>query len=117
MDCMVIIKGWNPNRKLELLEERENQATIQAIEEKFNHTGPTLIPSGSQGVNQPEYPVDSSHSGSNILVTNSYDYLQSQVVSRRRQGYKGKEKTSFIDTQDFSLNQKHGGKQGERPFI
>ncbi|MBW0479102.1 hypothetical protein O181_018817 [Austropuccinia psidii MF-1] len=40
-DLMVITKGWNPNRKLKLLEERaarirENQATIQAIEEQLN---------------------------------------------------------------------------------
>ncbi|MBW0479829.1 hypothetical protein O181_019544 [Austropuccinia psidii MF-1] len=59
---MVVTKGWNPTRKLILLEERktrirENQATIQAIEEQLNQTGPTLIPSGSQGVKQPNYPV------------------------------------------------------------
>ncbi|MBW0474790.1 hypothetical protein O181_014505 [Austropuccinia psidii MF-1] len=52
---MVITKGCNPNRTLRLLEKRatrirENQATIQAIEEQLNQTEPTLIPSGSQGV-------------------------------------------------------------------
>ncbi|MBW0495122.1 hypothetical protein O181_034837 [Austropuccinia psidii MF-1] len=51
---MEITKGWNPTRQFRLLEEREtrireNQATIQAIEEWLNQTGPTLIPSGSQG--------------------------------------------------------------------
>ncbi|MBW0526668.1 hypothetical protein O181_066383 [Austropuccinia psidii MF-1] len=55
-DLMVITKGWNPNRKLESLEERvarirENEATIQAIEEQLNQTENTLISSGSQGVN------------------------------------------------------------------
>ncbi|MBW0492006.1 hypothetical protein O181_031721 [Austropuccinia psidii MF-1] len=54
---MEITKGWNPTRKFRLLEERatrirEKQATIQAIEEQLNQTGPTLITSGSQGVDQ-----------------------------------------------------------------
>ncbi|MBW0464053.1 hypothetical protein O181_003768 [Austropuccinia psidii MF-1] len=53
-DVMESTKGWNPTRKFRLLEERktsirENQATIQDIEEQLNQTGPTLIPSGSQG--------------------------------------------------------------------
>ncbi|MBW0492699.1 hypothetical protein O181_032414 [Austropuccinia psidii MF-1] len=57
-DIMVITKGWNTNMQFKLLEEREsrireNQATIQAIEEQLNQAEPTLIPSGSQGVNQP----------------------------------------------------------------
>ncbi|MBW0471078.1 hypothetical protein O181_010793 [Austropuccinia psidii MF-1] len=48
-DLMVITKGWNPTRQFTLLEEREirireNQATIKAIEEQLNLTGPTLIP-------------------------------------------------------------------------
>ncbi|MBW0558695.1 hypothetical protein O181_098410 [Austropuccinia psidii MF-1] len=65
-DLMVITKGWNPNRKFRPLEEsetriRENQATIQAIEEQLNPTGPTPIPSGSQGVKQPDSPVASHH--------------------------------------------------------
>ncbi|MBW0468977.1 hypothetical protein O181_008692 [Austropuccinia psidii MF-1] len=51
-DLIVITKGWNPNRKFQLLKERatrirENKATTQAIEEKLNQTEPTLIPSGS----------------------------------------------------------------------
>ncbi|MBW0523169.1 hypothetical protein O181_062884 [Austropuccinia psidii MF-1] len=50
-DLMVINKGWNPTRQFRLLEEREtkireNQTTIQAIEEKLNQTGPTQITSG-----------------------------------------------------------------------
>ncbi|MBW0481371.1 hypothetical protein O181_021086 [Austropuccinia psidii MF-1] len=40
---------------------RKNQATILAIEEQLNQTGPTLIPSGSQGVDQPNTPVASCH--------------------------------------------------------
>ncbi|MBW0491438.1 hypothetical protein O181_031153 [Austropuccinia psidii MF-1] len=53
-DLMIITKGWNPTRQFRLLEVRanrirENQATIQAIEEQLTQTGPTHIPSGSQG--------------------------------------------------------------------
>ncbi|MBW0541815.1 hypothetical protein O181_081530 [Austropuccinia psidii MF-1] len=88
---MVITKGWNPTRKFRLLEEpatriRENQANIQAIEEQLNQTGPTLIPSGSQGVDQPNSPVASHHSESSRSVAKSHHYSQSQVVYRRRQG-------------------------------
>ncbi|MBW0485085.1 hypothetical protein O181_024800 [Austropuccinia psidii MF-1] len=61
-DLIEITKGWNPTRKFRLREEkatrkRENQATIQAIEEQLNQTGPTLIPSGSQVVDQTNYPL------------------------------------------------------------
>ncbi|MBW0512223.1 hypothetical protein O181_051938 [Austropuccinia psidii MF-1] len=103
-DLMVIKKGWNPTRRVRLLEERatrirENQATIQAIEERLNQTGPTQIPSGSQGVDQTSSPVDSHHSGTNRSVTKSHHDSQSQVVSRRRQGYKGKNKTSVNQRQ------------------
>ncbi|MBW0528665.1 hypothetical protein O181_068380 [Austropuccinia psidii MF-1] len=99
-DLMVITKVCNPTRKHRLLKERatrirENQATIQAIEEQLNQTGTTLIPSGSQGVDQTNSPVASHHSGTNRSVTKSHHSSQSQVVSRRRQGYKGKNKTSF----------------------
>ncbi|MBW0512845.1 hypothetical protein O181_052560 [Austropuccinia psidii MF-1] len=64
---MEITKGSNPTRKFRLLEDRatkirENQATIQAIEEQLNQTEPTLIPSGSQGGDQPKSPVASHHS-------------------------------------------------------
>ncbi|MBW0555168.1 hypothetical protein O181_094883 [Austropuccinia psidii MF-1] len=67
-DLMGITKGLNLTRKFKLLEGRatrirENQATIQAIEEQLNQTGPTLIPSGSQGVDQPNSLVASHHSG------------------------------------------------------
>ncbi|MBW0481048.1 hypothetical protein O181_020763 [Austropuccinia psidii MF-1] len=52
-DLMDINRGWNTTRNFRLLEEREtrireNQATIQAIEEHLNQPGPTPIPSGSQ---------------------------------------------------------------------
>ncbi|MBW0528135.1 hypothetical protein O181_067850 [Austropuccinia psidii MF-1] len=41
---MITTKGWNPTRKFRLLEVRadrirENQATIQAIEEQLTQTG------------------------------------------------------------------------------
>ncbi|MBW0485415.1 hypothetical protein O181_025130 [Austropuccinia psidii MF-1] len=99
-DLMVIKKGWNPARKFGILEgrasrTRENQATIQGKEEQLNQTGHTQIPSGSQGVDQTSSPVASHHSGTNISVAKSYHSSQSQGVSRRRQGYKGKNKTTF----------------------
>ncbi|MBW0489431.1 hypothetical protein O181_029146 [Austropuccinia psidii MF-1] len=99
-DLMVITKGWNPTRMFRLLEEREsrireNQATIQAIEEQLNQTGPTLNPSGSQGVDQSNSLVASHHLGIGRSVANSHHCSQYQVVSRRRQGYKGQNKTSF----------------------
>ncbi|MBW0479456.1 hypothetical protein O181_019171 [Austropuccinia psidii MF-1] len=66
-DLMVITKGWNANRHLKLLEEkeariRENQATIQAMEEQLDQKGHALIPSGSQEVDQPNSPVASHYS-------------------------------------------------------
>ncbi|MBW0477571.1 hypothetical protein O181_017286 [Austropuccinia psidii MF-1] len=77
IDIMEITKGWNPTRKFRLLEARatrirENQATIQAIEEPLSHTGPTMIPSRSQGVEQTSSPVASHHSGTNRLVAKSH---------------------------------------------
>ncbi|MBW0495290.1 hypothetical protein O181_035005 [Austropuccinia psidii MF-1] len=101
---MEITKGWNPTRKFRLLEERatrirEDQATIQAIEEQLNQTWPTMIPSGSQGVAQTSSPVASHHSSTNISVSKSHHFSQSQVASSRRPGYKGKNKTSFNQRQ------------------
>ncbi|MBW0503601.1 hypothetical protein O181_043316 [Austropuccinia psidii MF-1] len=69
-DLMVITKGLNSTRQFRLLEEREskireNQATIQAIEEQLTQTGHTQIPSGSQGVGRTSSPVASHHSGAN----------------------------------------------------
>ncbi|MBW0518527.1 hypothetical protein O181_058242 [Austropuccinia psidii MF-1] len=98
-DLMVITKGWDPNRQFRLLEVRanriwENQATIQAIEEQLTQTGPTQIPSGSQGAGQISSPVASHHSETNKSVTRSHHSSQFHEVSRRRQGYKGKNKTS-----------------------
>ncbi|MBW0461839.1 hypothetical protein O181_001554 [Austropuccinia psidii MF-1] len=99
-DLMEITEGWNPTRQFRLLEERvtrirENQATIQAIEEQLSQTGPNLIPSDSQGVDPTSSPVASNHSGTKKSVAKSHNSSQSQVVSRRRQGYKGKNNTSF----------------------
>ncbi|MBW0488005.1 hypothetical protein O181_027720 [Austropuccinia psidii MF-1] len=98
-DPMVITKGWNPNRKFRLLEERatrirENPSTIQAIKEQMNQTGPIIIPQGSQGVKKPDSP-NASHHPDSKLVTKSHHSSQSQGASRRRQGYKGKNKTTF----------------------
>ncbi|MBW0472797.1 hypothetical protein O181_012512 [Austropuccinia psidii MF-1] len=97
---MVITKGWNPTRKFRLLELRENrirenQATIQAIEEQLTQTAHTQISSGSQGVDQTSSLVASQHSGTNSSVPKSHHSSQSQEFSRRRQGNKGKNKTTF----------------------
>ncbi|MBW0491919.1 hypothetical protein O181_031634 [Austropuccinia psidii MF-1] len=64
---MVVTKGWNLKRQSKLLEEgttsiRENKHTIQVIEEQLNQTELTLVPSSSQGVDQPKSPVASHHS-------------------------------------------------------
>ncbi|MBW0567579.1 hypothetical protein O181_107294 [Austropuccinia psidii MF-1] len=97
---MVFLKGWNPTRKLRLLEQREtrmreNKATIKAIEEQLTQTGRTQIPFSSQEVGQTRSPVASHHSGTNRSVAKGHHSSQSQVVSRRRQGYNGKNKASF----------------------
>ncbi|MBW0489981.1 hypothetical protein O181_029696 [Austropuccinia psidii MF-1] len=98
-DLMVITRVWNPTRYFRLLEVkenriRENQATIQAIEE-LTQTGNTQIPSGSQGVDQTSSPVASPHSGTNLSVAKSNHSSQSQEVFSRRKGHKGKNKTTF----------------------
>ncbi|MBW0566181.1 hypothetical protein O181_105896 [Austropuccinia psidii MF-1] len=76
-DLIIITKGWNPTRKFRLLEARaqrirENKATFQAIEEQLTQTGPTQIPSGSQGAGQISSPVASHHSGTKISMTKSH---------------------------------------------
>ncbi|MBW0510815.1 hypothetical protein O181_050530 [Austropuccinia psidii MF-1] len=106
-DLMVITKALNPTRQVRLLELRanrirENQATIKAIEEQLTQTGNTQIPSCSQGVGQTSSPVASHHSGTRRSVANSDYSSQSQEVSMRRQGYKGKKKTSFNQRQKES---------------
>ncbi|MBW0485374.1 hypothetical protein O181_025089 [Austropuccinia psidii MF-1] len=106
-DLMVITKGWNITRQFRLLEVRENrirdiQATIQAIEEQLTQTGHTQILSGSQGVGQTRSPVAPHHSGTRRSVAKSHHSSQSQVVSRRRQGHKGKNKTSSNQRQKES---------------
>ncbi|MBW0490265.1 hypothetical protein O181_029980 [Austropuccinia psidii MF-1] len=103
-DLMEITRGWNPTRQFRLPEERatrimEDKATIQAIEEQLNQTGPNLISSGSQGVEQTNSPVASHHSGIRRSAAKIHHSSQSQVVYRRRQGYKGKNKTSFSQRQ------------------
>ncbi|MBW0502728.1 hypothetical protein O181_042443 [Austropuccinia psidii MF-1] len=99
-DLMVITKGWNPTRQFRLLEARaqrirENQATFQAIQEELTQTGPTQIPSGSQGAGQISSAVASHHSETRRSVAKSHHSSQFQDVSRRIQGNKGKNKDSF----------------------
>ncbi|MBW0483904.1 hypothetical protein O181_023619 [Austropuccinia psidii MF-1] len=88
-------KSWNRTRQFRLLEVRanrirENQATIQAIEEQLTQKGNTQILSVSQGAIQISSPVASNHSETSRSVEKSHHYSQSQEVSRRRQGYKAK---------------------------
>ncbi|MBW0591161.1 hypothetical protein O181_130876, partial [Austropuccinia psidii MF-1] len=99
-DLMVITKGWNPTRQSRPLEARaqgirENQATIQAIEEHLTQTGHTQIPSGSQGAGQISSPVPAHHSETTRSVAKSKHSSQFQAASMRRQGNQGKNKTSF----------------------
>ncbi|MBW0490462.1 hypothetical protein O181_030177 [Austropuccinia psidii MF-1] len=67
---MVITKGWNPTRHFRLLEGRatrirENQATVQAVEEQLTQTVHTQRLSGSEGVGKTSSPEASNHSGTN----------------------------------------------------
>ncbi|MBW0493669.1 hypothetical protein O181_033384 [Austropuccinia psidii MF-1] len=75
---------------------------MQAIEDQLNQTGPALIPSVLQGLDQPNSPVSSQHSGTRRSVGKIHHSSQSHIVSRRRQGYKGKNKKSFIQRQKES---------------
>ncbi|MBW0504202.1 hypothetical protein O181_043917 [Austropuccinia psidii MF-1] len=52
-------------------------------------------PGGSQGVDQTSSPVASHYSGANRSVAKSHHSSQSQEISRRRQGHKGKNKTTI----------------------
>ncbi|MBW0463157.1 hypothetical protein O181_002872 [Austropuccinia psidii MF-1] len=74
---------------------RKNKATIEAIEEQLTQTGHTQIPSGSQGVDHTSSPAAAHHSGTKRAVAKSHHSSKSQEVFRRRQGHKGKNKTSF----------------------
>ncbi|MBW0556816.1 hypothetical protein O181_096531 [Austropuccinia psidii MF-1] len=99
-ELMVITKGWNPTRQFRPLEARatrirENQATIQAIEEQLTQTGHTQTPSGSQGAGKISSQVASHHSETRRSVAKSHNSSQFQEFSRRRQGNKGKNKSSF----------------------
>ncbi|MBW0589324.1 hypothetical protein O181_129039 [Austropuccinia psidii MF-1] len=78
---------------------RENKATIQAIEEQLTQTGQIQILSSSQGAGQISSPVASHHSETNRSVAKSHHSSHSQEGSRRRQGHKGKNKTSFHQKQ------------------
>ncbi|MBW0590872.1 hypothetical protein O181_130587 [Austropuccinia psidii MF-1] len=94
-ELMVITKGWNPTRQFRLLEARanrirENQSTIKAIEEHLTQTGPTQVPSGSQGAGQISFPVASNHSETNRSVTRSHHSSQFQEVSGENKDTRGK---------------------------
>ncbi|MBW0580522.1 hypothetical protein O181_120237, partial [Austropuccinia psidii MF-1] len=107
-DLMVITKGYNTTRQFRLLAVRanrirENQVTIQAIEEQLTQTVHTQIPSGSQGEGQISSPVASHHSETNRSVAKSHHSSQFQEVSRRRKGYKGKNKTTFSQRKGESV--------------
>ncbi|MBW0479206.1 hypothetical protein O181_018921 [Austropuccinia psidii MF-1] len=78
---------------------RENEAAIQVLEEQLTQTRNNQILSGSQGVYQTGSPVASHHSGTNRSVAKSHPSSQSQEFFKRRQGYKGKNKTSFNQRQ------------------
>ncbi|MBW0580252.1 hypothetical protein O181_119967 [Austropuccinia psidii MF-1] len=103
----VITKGFNPTSQFILQEVRENrirenQANIQTIEEQLTQTGLTQIPSGSKVEGQTRSPVASHHSGTSRSVAKGHHSSQSQEDSRRIQGYKGKNKTSFNQRQKES---------------
>ncbi|MBW0543530.1 hypothetical protein O181_083245 [Austropuccinia psidii MF-1] len=90
-DLMEITKDWNPKRQFKLLEEREakireNQATIQTIEEQSSQKENIMTSLGSQGVGQPNFPVDSHHFESRKAGAKSDHYSQFQESSRRIQG-------------------------------
>ncbi|MBW0466205.1 hypothetical protein O181_005920 [Austropuccinia psidii MF-1] len=106
---MIITKDWNPTRQFRLLEVRanrirENQATIKAIEEQLTQTGHTQLPLGSQGEGQISSPVASHHSETNRSVAKSHHSSHPQEASSRRQGHKGKTKTSFPQRQRVRPN-------------
>ncbi|MBW0578560.1 hypothetical protein O181_118275 [Austropuccinia psidii MF-1] len=116
---MVITKYWNPTRKFRLLEVRanrirENKATIRAIEEQLTQTGNAQSHSGSQGGGQISCPVASHHSETNRSVDKSHHSSQSQEVSRRRKGYKGKNMTTFSQSERVRPNDPQVVVFGER---
>ncbi|MBW0480736.1 hypothetical protein O181_020451 [Austropuccinia psidii MF-1] len=99
---LLITKGWNPNRRFKILEEREarireTQATIQTIEEQLHQAEHALFPSRSQGVNQPDFPLDSHHSG-----IKSHHSSHCHVHARRKQRSKRENITSLNQRQKES---------------
>ncbi|MBW0481171.1 hypothetical protein O181_020886 [Austropuccinia psidii MF-1] len=83
---------------------RENQATIEAIEEQLHQTGHIQIPQVSQGEGKRSSPVSSNHSETNKSVANSHHSLYSQEGSRRRQGHKGKKGLFLPKAERFRPN-------------
>ncbi|MBW0480764.1 hypothetical protein O181_020479 [Austropuccinia psidii MF-1] len=112
--------GRTWSKQFRLLEEREtrireNNATIQAIKEQLNKTGPTLIPSGPQGVDQPNHPVASHHSGTSRSVAKSHNSSQSQVVFQEKTRIQGQKQDFFQpkaervrpnDSEDFRIGER-----------
>ncbi|MBW0522903.1 hypothetical protein O181_062618 [Austropuccinia psidii MF-1] len=74
----------------------------------------TQIPSGSQRAGQISSSVASHHSETNRSVAKSHHSSQSQEVSRRRQGYKGKNKTTFSQRKGVRPNDPEAVGFGER---
>ncbi|MBW0481386.1 hypothetical protein O181_021101 [Austropuccinia psidii MF-1] len=65
-DFIEITKGWNFNKNFRIVGEREaklreNQATIQAIEERWNQKDHTKNPSGSPEVINQSSSLVASH--------------------------------------------------------
>ncbi|MBW0505739.1 hypothetical protein O181_045454 [Austropuccinia psidii MF-1] len=89
---MELAKGLNPNNKFKLLKEREtkirqNQATVQAIEEQWIQKEHILTPLVSQVVYQTNSQVASHKS-----VAKSHHYSQFWEVFRRIKGPKARER-------------------------
>ncbi|MBW0501098.1 hypothetical protein O181_040813 [Austropuccinia psidii MF-1] len=72
---------------------------VKAIEEQLTQTEHTQITTGSQGAGKISSPVASHNSETNRSVAKSHHSSHSQEVSRRKQGHKGKNKTSFPQRQ------------------
>ncbi|MBW0498561.1 hypothetical protein O181_038276 [Austropuccinia psidii MF-1] len=106
-DLMVITKGWNPTRKFRLLEMRpnrirENQATIQAIEEQLTQTGHIHIPFGLTRSRPNQLSIGFMPFTKQQISGQESPFFKISGISRRRQGYKGKNKTTFNQRKEES---------------
>ncbi|MBW0570076.1 hypothetical protein O181_109791 [Austropuccinia psidii MF-1] len=102
MDLIEEIKGWNPNKNFKPSKERatrikENQEAIQAIEKYWQMEEPSLIqvPPGMEE-EVPSSPLQSNSSRPHKpRAISAKPHKDSLVVSTRRKGAQGKNKTSF----------------------